>query len=184
MDTLRKFRRYALSSGYVLLTIVAINSLSFAADPGKNGKIAFIANLTGTRQIYTVNPDGTDLFQVTNLPPTDDPFALAPDFSPDGKQIVFPYAMTGALELYVINADGTDLMQITHDGRGRGAPRWSPDGSHILFATVGEHGTLVIATSRSDGTDLKVLSKSQTKHIFDCGCAVSVLSVVTLDQVR
>jgi hypothetical protein len=27
-------------------------------------------------------------------------------------------------------------------------------------------------------------SKSQTKHIFDCGCAVSVLSVVTLDQVR
>ena len=26
--------------------------------------------------------------------------------------------------------------------------------------------------------------KSQTKHIFDCGCAASVLSVVTLDQVR
>ena len=128
--------------GYVLLTMVVINSLSFAADPGKNGKIAFIANLTGTSQIYTANPDGTDLFQVTNLPPASDPFALAPDFSPDGKRIVFPYATTGALELYTINADGTDLTQITHDGRGYGLPRWSPDGSHILVATPGKHNTL------------------------------------------
>ena len=31
---------------------------------------------------------------------------------------------------------------------------------------------------------LMIDRKSQTKHIFDCGCAVSVLSVVTLDQVR
>jgi hypothetical protein len=30
----------------------------------------------------------------------------------------------------------------------------------------------------------RLQSKSQTKHIFDCGCAASVLSVVTLDQVR
>jgi len=118
VNTLRKFRHYAVRSGYVLLTLVAINSLSFAADPGKNGKIAFQANYTGSQQIYTVNPDGTDLFQVTNLPPTNDPFALDPDFSPDGKRIVFPHDMTGALELYAINADGTGLTQITHDGTG------------------------------------------------------------------
>jgi Tol biopolymer transport system component len=161
VNTLRRFCRYAVSSGHVLLTMIVINSLSFAADPGKNGKIAFIGNLTGTNQIYTVNPDGTDLFQVTNLPPASDPFALAPDFSPDGKRIVFPYATTGApgaLGLYVVNADGSDLTQITHDGRGYGLPRWSPDGSHILVATAGKHNTLVIATMRSDGTDLKLLT--------------------------
>lgn len=158
MNLLRKIRRYAMNSGYVLLTMVVINSLSFGADPGKNGKIAFIANLTGTNQIYTANPDGTDLFQVTNLPPASNPFALAPDFSPDGKRIIFPYATTGALELYVINADGTNLTQITRDGMGHGLPRWSPDGSHILFATGGKHNTLVIATIRSDGTDLKMLT--------------------------
>ena len=133
-------------------------SFILAADPGKNGKIAFFASLTGTNQIYTINPDGTDLFQVTNLPSASDPFGLAPDFSPDGKRIIFPYAMTGALELYVVNADGTDLTQITHDGMGKALPRWSPDGSHILFATAGKHNTLVIATIRSDGTDLKVLT--------------------------
>jgi hypothetical protein len=67
VNTLRRFCRCAVSSGHVLLTMIVINSLSFAADPGKNGKIAFIGNLTGTNQIYTVNPDGSGLFQVTNL---------------------------------------------------------------------------------------------------------------------
>ena len=52
-----------------------------SADPGRNGKIAFFANLTGSLQIYTINPDGTGLFQVTNLPPANDVFAFAPDFS-------------------------------------------------------------------------------------------------------
>src|SRR5438034_2384061 len=60
------------------------------------------------------------------LPPANDQLALAPDFSPDGKRIVFPHDMSGALELYVINADGTGLIQITYDGLGHAAPRWSP----------------------------------------------------------
>ena len=45
---------------------------------GKNGRIAFVANLTGTNQIYTTKADGTDLFQVTNLPPANDPVPNPP----------------------------------------------------------------------------------------------------------
>jgi Tol biopolymer transport system component len=83
---------------------------------------------------------------------------LEPDFSPDGKRIVFPHDMTGALELYSVNADGTGITQITHDGLFHAVPRWSPDGSHIVFATGGTYGLLVIATVRADGTDMKVLT--------------------------
>jgi Tol biopolymer transport system component len=143
-----------------VLSFVVLNAqLTLAADPGKNGKIAFVATLTGTIQIYTINPDGTDLFQVTNLPPATMDFAFAPlDVSPDGKRILFPHDMTGALELYSINTDGTGLVQITHDGLFHAAPRWSPDGSHIVFATGGKYDLLVIATVRADGTDLKLLT--------------------------
>src|SRR4051794_17866498 len=102
----RRFRYFAISL-VVVLSLFAFNyRFAFASSSGKNGKIAFLANLTGTNQIYTINLDGTDLFQVTNLPPASDPFALEMDFSPDGNRILFPHDMTGALELYTINADG------------------------------------------------------------------------------
>ena len=138
------------------MLIVALTAS--AADPGKNGRIAFFANLTGSNQIYTINPDGTDLFRVTDLPPSDDGFAYAPDFSPDGKRIVFSYPMGGGLELFVINADGTGLTQITHDGTGHAIPRWSHDGTHIVFTTNSELNSAVIATIRADGTEKKLLT--------------------------
>jgi len=80
-----------------------------------------------------MNPDGSDLFQVTNLPPTTNS-SWFQDYSPDGKQIVFSHDMTGSLELYVINADGTGLRQLTKiDGTDKLFPRWSPKGLRIVF---------------------------------------------------
>src|SRR5580692_4529609 len=133
MPAHQRTRRLVFTALLVSVSLIDITTAR-AADRGQNGKIAFFANLTGINQIYTVNPDGTDLFQVTDLPAASDFFALAPDISPDGKQIVFPHDMTGALELYVINADGIGLTQITHDGTLHAVPHWSPDGTHIVFA--------------------------------------------------
>ena len=163
METLRNFRRYAVSTAYVLLTITVVNSPALAAHPGKNGRIAFVTSQTGTNQLYTVNPDGSDLFQVTNLPPANDGLAWFPDFSPDGQRIAFAHDMTGRLELYIINADGSGLTQITHGG---GAiPRWSPDGTHLVFGKFVDISPLfpgvgvgVIATIKADGTREKLLS--------------------------
>ena len=38
-----------------------------ATFPGKNGKIVFVANPGGSWQLYTINPDGSDMTQITNL---------------------------------------------------------------------------------------------------------------------
>jgi Tol biopolymer transport system component len=156
MSKILKLR--SVTTGLLLCLCVLSFSHSAVASRASNGRIAFMANYTGTFQIYTVDSDGSHLFQVTHLPPPTDLFALEMDVSPDGSRILFPHDMTGALELYTIHADGTGLTQITHDGSFHAAPHWSPDGSHIVFATRGKRALLATATMRADGSDVKILT--------------------------
>jgi Tol biopolymer transport system component len=137
-----------LAAGILLFMAAPVR----ATYPGKNGRITFVSNLSGTYQLYTINPDGSDMRQITNLPPTENTI-WTPDYSPDGQQIVFSHDMTGALELYTINADGSGLTQVTHDGNGHLFARWSPDGQHfVLMSGSPEKATTVIATMKTDGS--------------------------------
>ncbi|MCE5205733.1 MAG: S9 family peptidase [Porphyromonadaceae bacterium] len=52
-------------------------------DGGK--KIAFLGNESGSSQIWTINPDGGGMMQVSNLKEDIEGFA----FSPDGKKVLF-----------------------------------------------------------------------------------------------
>jgi Tol biopolymer transport system component len=133
-----------------------------ATDIDEDGKIAFVGNQSGSFQLYTMNPDGSQMVQITNLAPT--PLeSWLPDFSPDGKRLTFSYGQADASgnplpDIFVINADGTNLTQITHDGLS-GVSRWSPDGIHFTFlkqSTRTNRG--VVATMRVDGSDQKVLT--------------------------
>ncbi len=57
-----------------------------------------------------------------------------PQYSPDGKRIVFQSTRTGSYEIWRSDADGSNLLQLTHfQGPLTGTPRWSPDGSQIVF---------------------------------------------------
>src|SRR6516164_6393556 len=145
-------RHAFLSSCFVAgLTLILFSALASATFAGKNGRITFVADLSGTFQLYTINPDGSGLFQVTSLPTTSNS-TWFPDYSPDGKQIVFCHDMTGSLELYVINGDGTGLKQITKiDGTDKLFARWSPDGRRLVFLRV--EGILeAISLMPSDGS--------------------------------
>src|SRR5712691_5486652 len=71
------------------LTLVTMTAAQ-AAYPGKNGRIAFVANLDGTWQLYTMHPDGTGRRQLTSFPGSDLEFIL-PDWSPDGTKIAFDF---------------------------------------------------------------------------------------------
>jgi Tol biopolymer transport system component len=56
----------------------------------------------------------------------------APQYSPDGKKIVFTSARSGHTELWVCASDGSNALQLTSLGAA-GSPRWSPDGQRIVF---------------------------------------------------
>jgi Tol biopolymer transport system component len=69
-------------------------------------------------QISLVRPNGDD---ARKLVPGD-----APDWSPDGKQLV--YVHNGSI--WTVNADGTDAHQLIPNGH---SPAWSRDGQLIAF---------------------------------------------------
>jgi Tol biopolymer transport system component len=111
-------------------------------------KIAF-SRFDDTRNIYTVNSDGTgDEHQLT-----DTGYNLDPNWSPDGSKIVFD-ANRGdnRLKLWVMNADGSDESQITDpqvpENQGDRKAAWSPAGDKIVFEST--QGGL--ATINPDGT--------------------------------
>jgi Tol biopolymer transport system component len=140
------------STLFVALTLCLVSVPAHATFPGQNGKIVFIANPTGTWQIYTINPDGTGMTQLTNLPATINE-GWAPTFSPDGKKIAFAHDFSGANEIYTINADGSGLTQLTFDNFFCYLPRWSPEGTRIAFVRgipATQQG--VIATMPADGS--------------------------------
>jgi TolB protein len=60
----------------------------------------------------------------------------APDWSPDGTQIVFVSSVGGSPDIYVANADGTGVRSFAAGRSGEDYPAWSPDGRSIGY-TIG-----------------------------------------------
>src|SRR5580765_772188 len=142
--TLSRIHRFAAP----VAAIAFIVTCSLYAS-AQNGKIVFTSDRSGSWQIYTMNLDGSDQFQVTNLAPTDDDGLFA-SISPDGKQIAFNYNAGDGPDLFVINSDGTRLRQLSDD-QSSFWPRWSPDGKRLVFGTFAGLRSVVIATMAADG---------------------------------
>jgi len=129
-----RFRGPLLSIAIGVVGLATVPATSWATFPGTDGRIAFSSNGAGDRDIWSVNPDGSN---VTNLTagPSAPAFALEPDWSPDGSQIAFRAGRAASGEIYTMNADGTGFTQLTSNSVKDYAPAWSPDGSMIAFAS-------------------------------------------------
>ena len=76
-----------------------------------------------------------------------------PDYSKDGKHVVFVSRRDGNPELWTADSDGSNTKQLTKMGvKGLGVPRWSPDNRHVAFfarATVEPQIYIVDSTQNS-----------------------------------
>jgi len=58
----------------------------------------------------------------------------SPQFSPDGKKVVFVSDRSGSEELWVCESDGSNPVQLSFfNGTSVGTPHWSPDSRQIIF---------------------------------------------------
>ena len=137
--------------GLILMSLLALlisPSVSYAAFPGTNGKIVFDSTRNGgVGQIYTMNPDGSTVTQLTSSSGGNG----SAEWSADGTKLVFVSIRDGNEEIYVMNADGTGQTNLTNDPNIDLVPTWSPDGTKIAF-TSRRDGNEEIYVMNADGT--------------------------------
>jgi Tol biopolymer transport system component len=79
--------------------------------------------------IFTANPDGSNLKRLTTAPGYDAEATI----SNDGKKIVFTSLRSGDLDIYTMDADGSHVKQLTHELGYDGGPFFSPHGKWIVY---------------------------------------------------
>jgi Tol biopolymer transport system component len=146
--------------------------------------IAFFSDRGGNSDIFIMNPDGSQVRQLTR-----DPFASLyftkssedrnPSWSPDSSQIAFESGRDNQMltyvnhDIYVMAADGSNVRRITEDGADEGSPRWSPDGESIAYVKMEyfsdqaliENPTWDIYVMNVDGTQQVQLTKDPSSEL-------------------
>lgn len=118
-----------------------------------DSRIAFVQG----PDIFTMNPDGSDVRQLTNLGPNDS--AFWENWSPNGRQIVFSRSSPDhAAQLWLMNGDGREQhLLFSEPDHDEVAPSFSADGNWVIFTRCpfpDFDGFCAIYKVRSDGTSL------------------------------
>lgn len=88
----------------------------------KLNRIAFSGLKNNQVDIYTIDPDGSNLRQLT----VDQDKNEDPCWSPDGRYIAFSSNRGGKYQLYLMNADGRNQKKITTGKGEQTSPSWAP----------------------------------------------------------
>ena len=154
-----KFGTRYVSALLTLSMVFVFTPSASATFAGKNGRIAFIFG----PDVYTMNPDGSDVKQLTNLGP--DNFAFWEFWSADGKQIVFTEFIEPDFngQLWIMNSDGTNQhLLLAESGFDESRPSFSPDGGSIVFTRCKpplELEQCALYQIAVDGKGLKAITK-------------------------
>jgi len=76
---------------------------------------------------------------------------MFPQWSHDGRHIVFTSDRDGNDEIYVMDANGGNVRRLTRTRATERAAVWSPDGKSLLFHSDGD-GPSAVYVMRADGS--------------------------------
>ena len=158
-DRRQRIRRARAGLLALLISLVAVTALFRAFEPKRVPAVRPVIP-----QAITSHDSFIDIGtgRVTPLPDGFRSFpgsATAYQISPDGSQIAFSGSAGEGYQIYVANKDGTEISQLTEDPTQASFPRWSPDGTKIVyesgeFSGFGPSRIVVVDLSSREATPI------------------------------
>ncbi|HEX4770833.1 MAG TPA: protein kinase [Bryobacteraceae bacterium] len=128
--------RVAAIGGLAPQKLIATTARDRAAVYSPDGRIAFVSDRSGTREIWLARADGTDQHRVTNFngPDLDN---LA--WSPDGRRLAFYATTPGHADIFTATCEPASSNcsepRVTISGMKAEVPNWSHDNKFLYFAS-------------------------------------------------
>lgn len=128
------------------------------------GKVAFIGERTGHKEIYTSDLFFGDVKQITR----DNAQALTPRWSPDGSKILYTsYYRSGFPDIFQIDLNTYQRTTfVSFKGTNSGA-RFSPSGQQVAMVLSGE-GNAEIYVGNAQGRQIRRLTRTDAVEASPC----------------
>ena len=115
-----------------------------------------------TTQLYTIQPDGSNLIQITQ----GEHSYVAHRWSPDGRRVVVmsdkDRLTRETLAVHVMDANGSNMRLLSRPGR---SSVWSPDGNRIALSKGDGYNPSDVIVLNVDGSNEKNLTNSRFSDV-------------------
>jgi hypothetical protein len=94
-------------------------------------RLAYFARTEKSRSLIMQGVLSGDIEDRVEMRTLDEP--ESPDYSPDGKRVVFAALQNGVGDIFVVDLATRDISNLTKDAFADSAPTWAPDGQSIVY---------------------------------------------------
>jgi TolB protein len=115
-------------------------------------KVAFVADRTGRKEIYSCDYDGANVLQITH----DNAISVSPALSADGRRLAYTGYQSGYADIYLVDlGSGARNRIIKFPGTNSGAA-FSPDGNRIACTLSKDGNPEIYVTGLSGDSPLRL----------------------------